>query len=106
MLPRADQAWFDRVKLENWILGAEGHGREWKRVFHVDPGDWERVWEAIAQATIGATIRVVRDRSPFGVVCGIEVDLTIDGRTATSTLSWHYAEEGAAPRLVTAYLTL
>jgi hypothetical protein len=96
--------WFEQPKLE-WILGAEGHGREWRRVFHVDPGDWERAWRAIAGAMPGATIEEVRPRPPYGVTCGVEVSLTINDRSALTIVSWHYAIEIAAPRLVTAYPT-
>jgi hypothetical protein len=103
-LPRAAGIWFEQSKLE-WILGAEGHGREWMRVFHVDSGDWERVWRAIAEATPGATIKEVRKRSPHGVTCGVQVSLTIGDRSAKTLVSWHYALEIAAPRLVTAYPT-
>jgi hypothetical protein len=64
-----------------------------------------KVWEAIARATLGSTIKVVRDRSPFGITCGIEVDLEINDRKAPTTVSWHYAIEIAAPKLVTAFPT-
>jgi hypothetical protein len=103
-LPRPDQVWFEQSKL-NWILSSEGHGPEWTRVFRVDLGDRERVWLAIAGAMYGAAIKEVRDRSPFGISCGVEVDLTLNARSALTLVSWHYAIEIAAPRLVTAYPT-
>ena len=105
-LPNAELAWCERVKLERWILGGEGHSREWAYVFHVGLKECARVWDAIAKAALGAVIFEVRDRSPFGVVCGVEVDLTIGDRSAPVILSWHYSDRDAAPRLVTAYLTL
>ena len=43
---------------------------------------------------------------PRGIVCGIETELTVGERTAPVTISWHYASEEAAPRLVTGYPTL
>jgi hypothetical protein len=88
-----------------WILGAKGHGREWGRVFHVGPEDWELVWRALAKATLGAAIKEVRDRSPYGISCGVEVFLAINDREARTFASWHYAIPLAAPRLVTAYPT-
>lgn len=103
-LPRAASIWFEQSKLE-WILGAEGHGHEWARVFHVDSGDWNRVWRAITEATPGTMIKEVRERSPHGITCGIQVALTINDRSARTLVSWHYAIEIAAPRLVTAYPT-
>jgi len=74
-------------------------------VFHVSSDDWERVWRAIAKATAGAAIMEVRDRSPHGIACGVQVDLRIGNRCAKTIVSWHYALEIAAPRLVTAYPT-
>lgn len=105
-LPRADQAWFEPVKLDDWILGEDGHGKEWRRVFHVGLEDRERVWEAIASAVRNAPIATVRNRGFKGIVCSVKVELTIGERTAPVTVGWHYASEKAAPRLVTAYITL
>jgi len=48
-------------------------------------------------------IQVVRDRSPFGISCGIEISLALNRRDALVAVAWHYAFENAAPRLVTAY---
>jgi hypothetical protein len=73
-------------------------------VFRVDLEDQERVWEAIANSMPRVTIKEVR-RSPYGVTCGVEVILTINGRSAKTLVSWHYAIPIAAPRLVTAYPT-
>jgi hypothetical protein len=100
-LPRPASVWFEQVKLE-WILGVQGHGREWAHVFHVDFEDRERVWRAIADAMPQATITEVR-QSPYGVTCGVEVGLTLNDRRAPTLISWHYAISIAAPRLVTAY---
>jgi hypothetical protein len=105
-LPRADAVWFETAKLELWILAERGHGHEWERVFHVTVEDSKRVWEAIAAATHDAVIATVRDRGADGVVCGVEVVLTIGERSAPVIVSWHYASEEAAPRLVTAYVSL
>lgn len=102
-LPRAAEAWCAREKWADWILAESGHGSEWSRVFHVDLGRWERVWEAIAEAVIGALIETVRDLGAEGVSCGVPVELAIEERAARVAAAWHYAEEGAAPRLVSAY---
>jgi hypothetical protein len=72
----------------------------------VSRDDWERVWEAIAAAAHGAQIKTVRNRGNDGVVCGVEVEVTIGERTASVTISWHYENAEAAPRLATAYPTL
>lgn len=105
-LPRADAAWYEPVKLEEWILAERGHGNDWQRVFHVGLEDRQRVWEAIVAAVQGAQITTVRDRGARGIVCGVEVELAIGERTAQVKISWHYASEESAPRLVTAYVTL
>jgi hypothetical protein len=106
ILPRAEEAWYDPVKLDEWVLAERGHGSEWERVFLVSREDRERVWEAIAAAAQGAQIKTVRDRGADGVVCGVEVEVTIGERTAPVTISWHYEDAEAAPRLATAYPTL
>jgi hypothetical protein len=105
-LPGADQVWYEPAKLEDWILGEEGHGKEWRRVFRVGLEERERVWHAIALAVQNARITAVRDRGSKGIVCSVKVELTVGERTAPVTISWHYASEEAAPRLVTAYITL
>lgn len=105
-LPHADRVWFDHVKLEEWVFAEQGHGSEWRRVFRVGVEDWRQAWDAIAIAVLGAPVTTVWDRTPFGVVCGVVVDLSCNHRQAPVTLSWHYPYEGAAPRLVTAYPTL
>jgi len=105
-LPRAEQAWYEQIKLEDWILAERGHGPEWQRVFHVGVEDSARIWHAIAAAVPLARVATVRDRGADGIVCGVKVELTVSGRTAPVILSWHYADSLAAPRLVTAYISL
>lgn len=102
-LPRAEYVWYEQRKLE-WILGKEGHGREWACVFRVELKDMVGVWLAISDAMPGVTITEVRE-SPYGITCGVEVGLTVNDRRAQTLVSWHYAVEIAAPRLVTAYPT-
>jgi hypothetical protein len=103
MLPRADACWYELIKLEEWILAPRGHGREWQKVFGVGAGDRERVWQALASAVRTAEIVEVRDRGEDGVVCGIRERVTIGERSAMVTMSWHYEDFSAAPRLATAY---
>lgn len=102
-LPRAAEAWCTREKWNDWILAAHGHGPEWSRVFHIDLGQWERAWGAIADAVIGASVQALRDLKAAGITCGVPVKLGIEGRTANVATAWHYSDEAAAPRLVTAY---
>lgn len=102
-LPRAETAWYQWSKVEDWILSPDGHGSEWDAIFHVRLENWQLAWKVIAEVTAASTIKVVRERPPFGIACGVDVDLTINERSAPVTLSWHYLDEGSAPRLVTAY---
>jgi hypothetical protein len=102
-LPRADACWYEPIKFEEWILAPRGHGREWRDVFGVGQGDRGRVWQALASAARTAAIVEVRDRESLGVVCGIREQVTIGKRSALVTVSWHYADPTAAPRLATAY---
>ncbi|MGH2824170.1 MAG: DUF6883 domain-containing protein, partial [Thermoleophilaceae bacterium] len=102
-LPRASDAHATADKWRGWILAPHGHGREWARVFDVEPDDSEGIWHAIAAAVLDVPVSTVLNRPPHGVVCGVEVELTINDRTARVATAWHYADEGASPRLVTAY---
>lgn len=102
-LPRADACWHEPIKFEEWILAPRGHGREWQQVFGVGPGDREHVWRALASAARTAAIVEVRDRESLGVVCGVRERVAIGERNAMVTMSWHYADPTAAPRLATAY---
>lgn len=102
-LPRAARCWHEQTKLLGWILSPAGHGREWERVFHVTAADHELVWAALAASAIGAEIVEVRDREPNGIACGVEAEVAIGERSARVTMSWHYADSAAAPRLATAY---
>jgi hypothetical protein len=105
-LPRADAAWYEPVKLHAWVLAERGHGAEWQRVFHVGAEDNKRVWEAIFAAVQEARIATVRDRGAKGVICGVEVQLSLGDRAASVRISWHYVNDQSAPRLVTAYIAL
>jgi hypothetical protein len=102
-LPRATECWHEAIKFERWILAARGHGPEWERVFGVTGADRERVWQALAEAAIGVELVEVRDREPNGVACGVKAEVTIGERSAIVTMSWHFADASAAPRLATAY---
>jgi hypothetical protein len=88
LLPRAAEAYTVPEKFA-WILSED---------------DTQRFWSAIAQAVLDApTIYKVDDRTPFGLVCGVETTLAIGERTAKARTFWHYKHARDAPRLVTAY---
>jgi hypothetical protein len=102
-LPRARDAYAESIKWA-WILGPHGHGPHWRRVFAIDEPHVERLWTAIAAATISSPVARLRP-GPWGVGCDIRPILTFNDRTARVLIAWHYAEPDAAPRLVTAYPT-
>lgn len=102
-MPRALDAYAEPEKWEGWIFATRGHGPEWKKVLHVGVDDHEAVWIAITQAVLEAPVHKILDRGQDGLVCGVDVKLTIGGRSAQVRTSWHYERPGAAPRLVTAY---
>lgn len=104
-LPRAADAYTTGEKWQHWILAAHGHGPQWARVFATTVRDRERLWTAILTAVLDAPVTTVRDHGPNGVVCGVDMVLTINDRTARVATAWHYADHDAAPRLVTAYPT-
>lgn len=104
-LPRASDASAPAEKWTGWILVARGHGPQWSRVFGIGPDDGDQVWGAIARAAPEARVSSVRDREPHGVVCGAEMVLTLNGRTARVATAWHYRTTNDPPTLVTAYPT-
>jgi hypothetical protein len=104
-MPRAAAAHTTPEKWWGWILSPRGHGHDWAQVFHVGPDDRDLIWQAIVEAARDVPVSSVRDRAPYGVVCGVEFVLTLGDRAAPVATSWHYLDEEAAPRLVTAYPT-
>jgi hypothetical protein len=102
-LPRAADAHATLEKLQQWILADRGHGKEWGAVFRVSSADTQLVWRAITDVVRLASIHKVIDLGRDGIVCGVDLTITIGLRTAGVRTSWHYAHTGAAPRLVTAY---
>jgi hypothetical protein len=102
-LPRAEDAWIEPRKWQ-WILGDQGHGDEWRRVFRVDARGALLAWTAIEEALPTAPVVSLRITS-FGHGCGVLLDLTLGDRHSRVLTAWHYAYESAAPRLVTAHPT-
>jgi hypothetical protein len=101
-LPRAADAWCERIKLTDWILAEEGHGAEWGRVFRVTEKDADLIWSLISAAIVTALIARV-DEKNAGIGCGAFIELIVNQRTSRVATAWHYANAEAAPRLVTAY---
>lgn len=102
-LPRARDAHCHSEKWCAWILAPHGHGKAWADIFHVGPAHAVLVWNVIPHAVLAVPVSTIRDRAPYGVVCGVRFTLSLHARTAPVVTAWHYAHGGAAPRLVTAY---
>lgn len=102
-LPRGADAYSSHEKWVRWILADRGHRREWARVFRVTETDIDLLRRAILDQVLTAHVHKVVDHGQHGVVCGVDVRLTIRARTAIVRTSWHYKDAKAAPRLVTAY---
>jgi hypothetical protein len=105
-LPRVADAYTTPKKWSEWILADRGHGRGWAKIFRVDLDDAEFVWQTIVDGVLDAPVYKILDRGRDGIMCGVELALTIGSRTARVRTSWHYERPDAAPRLVTAYPSL
>ena len=105
-LPQADQAWAEGVKWSKWILSERGHGLHWQRVLHVDLGDVDLVWAAIARRIRVDPVSRIRRLGDHGLSCEVDLRLTIGARSAPIRTIWHYAGPDWPPRLVSAYPNL
>jgi hypothetical protein len=101
-LPRAEDAYSTPEKWELWILADDRHGPDWRAVF--GEVDAETAWSALAQAVLAAPVVSVQ-RTGAHVTYRVDVVLTLNRRTAIVRSAWHYSDENAAPRLVTAFPT-
>jgi hypothetical protein len=112
LLPRADEATGVRYKLETYSLDAT----------HEDGGPKARGFECILGIRIEAIdyleaqimarvldipVSVIRDNSPYGVKCTVDMPISGIGakadRIANVRTVWALDSPGAPPRLVTAY---
>jgi hypothetical protein len=101
-LPRSREAYVPPEKW-SWILGRDGHGAHWRRVF--GDVDAELLWEAFTALAITSPISRVRDLGQLGRTSEVRMRLALKNRTANVITVWHYDSVDSAPRLVTAYPT-
>lgn len=101
-LPRAADAYVDDMKWTGWILAEHGHGADLYRRFGLVES--AEIWRAIIDELEVAPIVNLRF-SGHGVTCGVQMSLTLNGRTGPVRTAWHYDEPTAAPRLLSAYPT-
>ncbi len=86
-LPRARDAYTSEEKWRDWVFATPGHGADWRRVF----GEitWSDAWGEITMAIELALVSNVRQLGELGITCGVDLSLTINGRTATVRTAWH-----------------
>lgn len=101
-LPRAHDAYAPSPKW-GWLLGDEGHGPHWRRVF--GDVDAELLWEVFTASALTSPVSRVRDLGQRGRTGEVLMELTLNERTATVVTAWHYDYVDAPPRLVSAYPT-
>jgi hypothetical protein len=102
-LLRARDAYADPIKWA-WVLGRRGHGRTGSACSSSTSRTSNGYGDMIAAAAISSPVARLRAGS-WGVGCDIRPILTFNERAAGVLIAWHYADAGAAPRLVTAYPT-
>ena len=100
-LPRAADAWVSDRKWAGWVLHGDGHGRDWRRAVGEEALD--DLWSLIVAELVSAVVTEVRDLGSLGISCRVPMSLPIGGRLLSARTAWHYAEDNAAPRLVTAF---
>ena len=61
------------------------------------------LWPLIVVELASAVVTEVRDLASLGISCRVPLFLPIGGRLLSARTAWHYAEDDAAPRLVTAF---
>ncbi len=103
-LPRGEDAFVEEKKWEGYVLADSGHGPEWRQVFRIDAAQSAELWQSITELARRAPVTQVRP-SARGIGCGIQAELTFNGRRAVVRLGWFYDHPDAPPRLVTAYPT-
>jgi hypothetical protein len=110
-LPDADKAVIDPEKLRDYVLSPEHeHGRHKARVFAsalgVDQGSWEYLREQIAARVAEAQVSEVRT-GRYGLRYSVPMLIEgLNGQTHEVITGWILEEEGAPPRLTTAYVNV
>jgi hypothetical protein len=99
-LPRVRDAYAPAPKWD-WIMGEEGHGEHWRRVF--GDVDAQLLWKVFMTQALTSPVTRVRDLGQLGRTGEVSMQLTLNNRTATVITAWHYDYVDAAPRLVSAY---
>lgn len=110
-LPNANRAIVDAEKLRDYVLSAEhDYGRHKARVFlsalGIDRASWEYLRDQIATRVPTAEVSEVRT-GRYGMRYSVSMLIEgLNGQTHEVTTGWIIEEEGAPPRLTTAYVNV
>lgn len=110
-LPSARRAVIEPEKLRDYVLSPEHrYGRHKARVFlsalGIDRDGWEYLRDQIASRVEEADVSEVR-AGKYGVRYSVSILVEgLNGQTHEVTTGWIIEEEGAAPRLTSAYVNV
>jgi hypothetical protein len=110
-LPNAHRAIIDPEKLHDYVLSPDHeHGRHKARVFlsalGIDRDNWEYLREQIATRVVAAEVTEVRT-GRYGLRYSVPILIDgLNGQTHEVMTGWIIEQDGAAPRLTTAYVNV
>lgn len=110
-LPHAQDAVVDRAKLRDYVLSPDHeYGRHKARVFlsalGIDRDGWEYLRDQIAAGVIEAEVSEVRT-GRYGLRYSVPMLIEgLNGQTHEITTGWIIEQEGATPRLTSAYVNV
>lgn len=110
-LPNADRAIVEPEKLRDYVLSPDhNHGRHKARVFMsalgIDRNSWEYLRNQISACVVDADASEVRT-GRYGVRYSVPMLIEgLNGQTHEVTTGWIIEQEGAQPRLTTAYVNV
>jgi hypothetical protein len=110
-LPDAHRAVVDTEKLRDYVLSPDHeHGRHKARVFlsalGIDRDTWEYLREQIVAGLVDAEVSEVRT-GRYGLRYSVPVLIEgLNGQTHEVITGWIIEQEGAPPRLTTAYVNV
>lgn len=110
-LPDAHRAIIESEKLRDYVLSPDhDQGKHKARVFQsalgIDRGSWEYLREQIAVGVVEAEVSEVRT-GRYGMRYSVAMLIEgLNGQTHEVTTGWIIDQEGASPRLTTAYVNV
>jgi hypothetical protein len=110
-LPDADRAIIDPEKLRDYVLSPDhDYGRHKAHVFlsalGIDRDNWKYLREQIARSVVEAEVSAVRT-GRYGVRYSVPILVEgLNGQTHEVTTGWIIEQEGAPPRLTSAYVNV